>query len=93
MPIYNFFVPNDYSELADRKEVATVIAAETLVIIIELKAKLMLRRNPEAVIQIEGSCIEDLALYTQGLEQTDLDRLQYFCGVEPRNVGLGERTA
>jgi len=84
MPIYNFFVPKDLGSMADRKELATVIAAKTLVIILERRAQSILRSTPDATIQIEGSYIEDLTILTEGLDEKELDSLCAFSGIVPK---------
>jgi hypothetical protein len=94
MPIYNFFVPKEFSQLADKKELASVLAAKTLVIILERKAQSILRRFPDAIIQIEGSCIEDLSLFTEGLDKEELDILCAYSGLSPKSFqSASERTA
>lgn len=93
MPFENHFRERELPENASREEKASVKAAVILMRIVEHYWEEKLSRCSEALIQVEGSCIEDLRMRTHGLSTEQKNELKFRTGITPGPMLRAERTA
>lgn len=92
MPFENHFHERKLPENASREEKASVKAAIILMRIIENYFDDHLR-STDAIVHVQGSCVEDLFLRVHGLTDEQQSELKFQTGLTPMPIMSAERTA
>ena len=93
MAFQNHFTAKKLPADASREQRADEQAALILLRILENVVQEIKSANPKALIRVEGSCMQDLFLQTQGLNSEEMAELKFRTGLHPHPLVKAEKTA